>query len=860
MPRRTSCGLLSGALVATGVLTLVGAPAQAIDSVGPALPGSPQGLGLRSDRAHPAAEGPASVPGEVLVRFKAGVSRQARGAAHATAAASAVRRLPVRGLELLTVPGAVAGAVTALEKRSDVLYAEPNYLFRTTGRSNDPYLPHQWGLHNTGQSVYDAGGTGDADIDAPEAWDVTTGSRTVTVAVVDTGVDADHPDLAGRIWSNPAEARNGVDDDGNGLVDDVHGWDFGGDDNEPDDVDGHGTHVAGTIGAAGNDGAGVTGVAWDVSIMPLRVFDGPYADSAAIAAAFAYAGAHDVDVVNASLGGPGQSQAVADAITAAPDTLFVVAAGNEGTNNSQPATPVYPCNYPVENLVCVAASDNHDRLAEFSNYSSREVDLAAPGVGILSTVPPLTEALHEDFESGLLGWTTGGTRTWTTATDELGAFLTDAPGSYAPDTDSWVQTRSPLDLRGVRGCSIGYGLDLGIAPYDVLRLEASTDGTAWQQVAQHTSSMRWGWVQHSLAAYDASPSVFLRFRLISNATLQDRGASIDDVSVQCVGDTYDGDEYALLDGTSMASPHVAGAAALLSSVAPDAGVATVRGALLDGVDVKPGLGDTATGGRLNAARSVQLLTSSVGFARTATRVQENAGTVNVQVTRGGNLDLPATVSYALTGGTATPGSDVSVTPGSLSFGPGETAKAIPVTVLEDDAREAGETVVLMVDSPDLGTRVTTATTTLTIAASDQQPDMAVSLAKTSGYLGDDVYNTTGQGQTRTAKARRGRSATFFLRAQNDGNVTNTLRLKAGTPAAGTQVSYLLDGANVTRGMRSASGLGVRLAPGRSAVVSTVVKVLRTAKVGTLKTSAVSATWTGDGTRVDRAKAVVKVVR
>jgi subtilisin family serine protease len=263
-----------------------------------------------------------------------------------------------------------------------------------------------WGLHNTGQAVNGhAAGTDDKDIDAPEAWDRNKGSMSTVVAVVDSGVAWDHPDLSPNIWSNADEiAGNGVDDDGNGKIDDVRGWDFVDGDNNPWDYEGHGTHVAGTIAARGNNGVGVTGVAWQASIMALRAADAlGFASNATVTDAFTYAAANGARVVNASLGGFAQSQAMSDAIADNPSTLFVVAAGNDERDND--ATPDYPCNYTAANLICVAATDNKDALASFSNYGVTSVDLAAPGVDIDSARPHETDSFSDGFESGLGNWT-----------------------------------------------------------------------------------------------------------------------------------------------------------------------------------------------------------------------------------------------------------------------------------------------------------------------------------------------------------------------------------------------------------------------------------------------------------------------
>ena len=210
-----------------------------------------------------------------------------------------------------TVPEAVA----ELSARSDVLYAEPNYIYRAASIPNDTEFGNLWGLNNTGELP---GTTADADIDAPEAWDETTGSPDVVVAVIDSGVAYDHPDLDGNIWSNTDEiAGNGIDDDANGYIDDVRGWDFVQNDAEPLDFDGHGTHVAGTIGAEGNNAKGITGVNWDVAIMPVRGLDA-YGDgtNSGLAQAIAYACANGAHVTNNSWGGSGASQLLYDAFAA----------------------------------------------------------------------------------------------------------------------------------------------------------------------------------------------------------------------------------------------------------------------------------------------------------------------------------------------------------------------------------------------------------------------------------------------------------------------------------------------------------------------------------------------------------------
>jgi ribosomal protein S5 len=206
------------------------------------------------------------VPGELLVRFRDGVGPDRRLAVRRAEDARFRHTLPVEGIQLVALERgkSALSVAAALERRPEVLYAEPNYYRHVTAVPNDPDFGQLWGLNNTGQLVKSVTGVADSDIDATEAWDITTGSSNVVVGIADTGVAYDHPDLAPQIWSNPGETgegreTNGKDDDRNGLVDDWRGWDWVDRDNDPSDLNSHGTHVAGTIGARGNDGAGVVG-------------------------------------------------------------------------------------------------------------------------------------------------------------------------------------------------------------------------------------------------------------------------------------------------------------------------------------------------------------------------------------------------------------------------------------------------------------------------------------------------------------------------------------------------------------------------------------------------------------------------
>jgi len=429
-----------------------------------------------------AAEAPApasaGVPDELIVRFSAHASGSQRVALRDSVDADAVRGLPLPGGQLLRLEGDMGAdeAIARLERSRGVLYAEPNVVRTSSATMNDPFLNQLWGLRNSGQIVQGSSGTAGDDIAALSAWDLTTGSATASVAVIDSGVAANHPDLNGQIATNTGEVGgNGIDDDANGYVDDVAGWDFVGDDPIPDDANGHGTHVAGTIAARGNDGAGVVGVAPTTRIMALRVLDANGSGSLAdVLSAYGYAARGGARVVNLSLGGDSSSRAERDAIAAAPGVLFIAAAGNggsDGLGDDGDVAGEYPCGYDLAHVVCVAASDRNDDLASFSNYGATSVDLAAPGVDILSDLPPSS---------------------------------TGAP------------------------------------------------------------------------------------------------------------------RYAFYDGTSMATPHVSGVAALALASSPSTSVNAVKQALLDGTDARPALSNrTVSGGRLDARRTLELLTGAPTIASPA---------------------------------------------------------------------------------------------------------------------------------------------------------------------------------------------------------------------------------------------------
>ncbi|NLX49737.1 MAG: S8 family serine peptidase [Methanospirillum sp.] len=295
--------------------------------------------------------------------------------AHTGAGAVVSRDLGPLGLpgrQVVTLPDGADLEEAVARYRADpsVLRVERDWVVRLDRTPNDPGYASLWGLPK---------------IAAPAAWDRTTGGTGVVVAVIDTGVDAAHPDLAPNVWTNPGEVPgNGLDDDANGYVDDVHGWDFRNGDPVPDDAYGHGTHCAGTIGAAGDNGIGIAGAAWTVRVMPLKYMQGNDCGFVSIAAeAILYANRMGADVISCSWYEP-ESPLIRDAIAASP-ALVVCSAGNEGRDTD--ATPQYPACYPLDQVISVAATDPADAMAPFSNYGATSVDLGAPGVSIYSAMP-----------------------------------------------------------------------------------------------------------------------------------------------------------------------------------------------------------------------------------------------------------------------------------------------------------------------------------------------------------------------------------------------------------------------------------------------------------------------------------------
>ncbi len=559
-----------------------------------------------------AAAGESIVPGQVLVRYEPGSSTADRSEARADAGTKPVEGLGMPRAQLLKITDgdSVAATVRQLEAQPGVAYAEANGIMQLASVPNDPLFSQQWGLFNDGQTVDDVAGTIGADIGAPQAWNIETGDPNTVVAVMDTGADLTHPDLVNELWTNPSDSS--------------HGYDFYDPPGNPDptDLTGHGTHVSGIIAAEGDNGIDTTGVAQRASLMELKIC-GTYSAGCPVAdeiAAINYAGAQGARVLNGSLQGGTYFQSLQDALNNNPDVLYVFAAGNQGTNND--VTPSYPCaldqsgGYSANNVICVAATDQSDGLASFSNYGASSVDLGAPGVNVLSTSSQKV-FFNDDFESGFGQWTNTAGPGWSVVSepplnqppfDPSNNGITDSGvgGPPAPGTVTEATSNAVTLPTGYSTCELDYYRALELAGGDTFRIDVLLDGSPTGGIT-YTSSSPANHTAHNNpltlnTGFDPGGQVQVRLQLTSDGS----GGKVhmDNIKLLCHGSPSDGGTE-ILDGTSMATPMVSGAAALLFSQAPSSTPSQVKTELLNSVDLVPSLaGKTVTGGRLDVYRAL----------------------------------------------------------------------------------------------------------------------------------------------------------------------------------------------------------------------------------------------------------------
>ena len=602
------------------------------------------GLAACGGDARPGRTFSAYKDGEVIVKFRPGVHETLK--THNLVGAKLIKKSRLEGVERVRLPEglSVEEAVRAYESDPDVEYAEPNYIVRKAALPNDPNDPRfgeQWGLHNTGQAVNGITGTSGADIKAPEAWDITKGSSAVIVAVIDTGVDLRHPELSGNL---------------------IPGYDFVDDDSEPDDLDGHGTHVAGIIGASGNNSSGIAGVNWSVKIMPLRVLDengvGNVAD---VIEAIAYAAENNVRVVNMSFTftpPPLKGELLKVSIALYPEILFVAAAGNSGSSGAE-----YPAGWSVDlpNIISVAATDQNDSLAYFSNYGST-VSVAAPGTNILSTIPSFTTGVTYSgaykmvyLSFGFEGINGANVRREVMRRvldfhavspadkillvdddggDTYEGYYTQALQSlgYSPDTYTVPAGADGPDGNMLNQYKLviwftGDEFSNTLRPGDQTNLQTFLNSgkglfITGQDVGYDigTSSFYQDYLHAAFVTDDANGLFYTGLDLFDGLFAElpagsgDGGRnqfSVD--AIQPLGSDaafyiHYNDAYQFLSGTSMATPMTAGLAALIASHYAHFTSGQIKGTILLSVDTKPSLaGKILTGGRINAHKAVTSL-------------------------------------------------------------------------------------------------------------------------------------------------------------------------------------------------------------------------------------------------------------
>ena len=564
------------------------------------------------------------VPGEVLVKFKPAAVAQ-HAAMVATLGHTVLAHLDQFGWTHVKLGAgqSVTEALAAYQSDSNVEAAQPNYIYHATAVPNDTQYGQLWAFKNTGQTITNANispthGTVGDDMNIEAAWDHITDCSSVIVAVVDSGVNYTQEDLAPNMWNGGPNFPN-------------HGQDFIDNDNDPMDLLGHGTHVAGIIGATGNNNKGTTGVCWTASIMAVRVLDASGAGTdATIIQGINFAIAHGAKVINMSLGGGGASDpAFSTAITNAQnsDVVVVVAAGNgddNGVSVNNDVTPVFPCNFTQPNLICVAALDSNYALASFSNFGATSVDVGAPGNNILSTWTGAETTINDNFNTaGTLNWTTSGGWVYRQLTlnsnlvDTLVNPTTFPTGAYANNADNRVFKN--FDLSGANTATLNFFAQVTVQNGDSLNVNYRSGGgdpfVGGVQL-QGGSGATGGVVPFT---FDLSPCISaacsVGFQLLSDATsgTAPLGAGILNFSIQKL--QLNSTTYKIETGTSMATPEVAGLAAMLRAYNPQfTYVDTVNAIKNGGRSVAALAGKTTTGKAIDAMSTLAYINPPTGLA------------------------------------------------------------------------------------------------------------------------------------------------------------------------------------------------------------------------------------------------------
>lgn len=579
------------------------------------------------------ANAPKFVPGEMIVKFKNEISARSRGSilqssgylrAKTLDRAGGIHQVTLRGGESVDV------AVEAMRRNPDVEFAQPNFIYHALTVPNDPSFGQLWGLRNTGQTIVQSNGpegptsegnpgTANKDMGMEKAWSVTTDCSSVVVAVVDSGVKHSHEDLSANMWDG-------------GVSFPHHGYDYIDNDNNPDDLNGHGTHVAATIGAVGNNSIGTTGVCWNAKIMALRVLDSTgIGSTSAIIQGINFAVSHGAKVINLSLGGGSFDSAMSSSISAAKSSgvLFVTASGNSGENVDGGSGMMYPCAYTQDNVLCVAALNQDYTLASYSNYGSTSVDVGAPGTNVLSAWHGSLSTVASD------SLTSGWNKTSTTSTGwgykslNFGSPVNCLvnPSNYNYYSAKYANSTDDRIWKSFNLSDVGNGLFLSFdlmhdlennADFFTVHVKnANTDpivnGTVLDSFTGSTGGFNY---ESSYEITDlASSATSIGFRLTSNGSVNSFGANVGNFKVRklALNDTT----YNVVSGTSMATPHVAGLATMLFSYNPNYTYAEVIDAIKSGGIATTALsGKSVTGKAVNAQGSLSYIAKPTGVSAT----------------------------------------------------------------------------------------------------------------------------------------------------------------------------------------------------------------------------------------------------
>ena len=574
-----------------------------------------QGIAINPASSGNRLQGAVYVSNEVLIKFKPTVSAQMKSFVIQQVAAINLGSITDKGLTRvqLAEDQSIENAISTFSQLDSVEYAQPNFIYRALAVvPNDTNFSSLWGLNNTGQTIsggtYTTNnpGTSGKDMNLKNAWEHITDCSNVIVAVIDTGINYNQQDLVNNMWDGGTSYPN-------------HGYDFVDSDNDPMDLTGHGTHVAGTIGAVGNNGTGSTGVCWKVQLMAIRTLGTAGGTTADIVSGIDFAVTNGADVINMSLGNSEYDQAFYDALTDAKSggVVVVVAAGNE-TNDNDGSTASYPCNYTHNNIVCVAALDQSYELASFSNWGATSVDVGAPGTNIYSTWP----GTHTEITDNLSAWTNAGGGGWAAGyKNPPGADMLYNPsnwpsGYYANSEISRMYKNFTISSSADAVVVDQYVyIDVLSGDYFFLLCDEDPGWGSLTVVTYATNYTTGGYpiqISYDLNDCIGQTNCGIGYQLETNASIGYYGVGIMAFSLTTL--ELNTNSYHVIDGTSMASPHVAGLVAMIKAFNPRYSYQDIIESIKNGGDAVSDLvGNSTTGKAVHAYGSLQYIKKPTGL-------------------------------------------------------------------------------------------------------------------------------------------------------------------------------------------------------------------------------------------------------